>query len=165
MHGFLQIGASLATPVIDYPIVDETPAPFCTAAAPPRTGSAVPGGPSIGAVTDQRPPTSLRGGLHLLWTIPLALVVTAVAAFWMTLTWCGVSGCSGGGFGRISDPSLPSVLGAAVVVVLVWWAAVAVPRWHRVRLLRIAVGLGVGLLIALVVAALATDFLVTTRAV
>ncbi len=60
--------------------------------------------------------------LNLLWILPVVLGMQFVAMFWMALTWCGVSGCSGGGYGRISDPSLGAVLLGGFLVFLIWAA-------------------------------------------
>lgn len=86
--------------------------------------------------------------LHLLWIVPVGLFVTFCGAVWMTLNWCGVSGCSGGGFGRISDPSLGGVLGTAVVIAAVWAVPLALVPWTRSRGARLGAGLIVGVVVA-----------------
>ena len=78
----------------------------------------------------------------------------------MTLSWCGVSGCSGGGFGRTSDPSLPSVLLAGVAVVMVWTALLTVAPWHRSPRVRALTGLAAGVVIAGLAMLWGTDFFV-----
>lgn len=94
---------------------------------------------------------------HLLWIAPLGLAITWVASIWMTLSWCGISGCSGGGFGRISNPSLPGVLIGAAVIALTWLALLSAPRWRLGVRSRVITGLVVGLVVALLASSSATD--------
>lgn len=89
-----------------------------------------------------------RAALHLLWTVPLAIGMSFIALFWMVLNWCGVSGCSGGGFGRISNPSLPAVLFGGVLMGMSWFVALAVVPWHRRRGLRMALSAAVAVVLA-----------------
>lgn len=42
--------------------------------------------------------------------VVLGLVLAAAPAFMSAITICGVSGCSGGGFGRATDPGMTLVL-------------------------------------------------------
>lgn len=89
--------------------------------------------PSAGARARSR-----LGALHLLWTLPVALVaavaVTVVAGF----AACGVSGCSGGGFGPGGERPL-----LAAVLLLVAGAVLATPLlvvgWVRRRSVRLGV--------------------------
>lgn len=103
---------------------------------------------TLSAMVDHLPPPGRRRLLHLLWAVPLALGATFFAAVMMTLSWCGVSGCSGGGFGRISDPSLSGVLLAGVAVVVVWTSLLTVAPWHRSPQVRALTGLTVGVVTA-----------------
>lgn len=84
------------------------------------------------------------GPVHLVWALPLAgiaaLALTAVAGF----AACGVSGCSGGGFGPVTD-----LQPLAAVLVLVAGALLAAPlvliRWAGRRGVQAAVAAVVGL--------------------
>lgn len=75
--------------------------------------------------------------LHLIWALPIALIVSWFLGFWATLTWCGISGCSGAGFGLISDPNIPAavamLIGSGAVVALpvgiVHWTPKKRTRW------------------------------------
>lgn len=86
---------------------------------------------------------SRLGALHLLWALPVALVaavaVTVVAGF----AACGVSGCSGGGFGPEGGRPL-----VAAVLVLVAGGVLATPvllaGWSR----RSSVRLGAAVVVA-----------------
>ena len=78
----------------------------------------------------------------LWWALPLACVV-ALPLWWAAgFSMCGISGCSGGGFG-VSDIGRGSVL----PILAVSGAALALPvvltHWHPRRGVRVAVGLGV----------------------
>jgi hypothetical protein len=55
-------------------------------------------------------------GVHLALLV-LGLAPAAVLMFMASLTICGISGCSGGGFGRATDPNTTRVLliGAGLV--------------------------------------------------
>lgn len=98
--------------------------------------------------------------LHLVWVLPIVLVAHFFALFWITLTWCGVSGCSGGGYGRISDPSLGLALLGGFVVVLVWCAAIGGLPWHPSPQRRLVVGAAVGVVLALVTLLAGTSFFI-----
>jgi hypothetical protein len=87
--------------------------------------------------------TQRRPSRRAVALLPLAglpgLVVLGLAA---SFTVCGVSGCSGGGFGRVTDPTLTVTLvalaGAALCLPLLAYAA-----WLRhARLAASAVALG-----------------------
>lgn len=68
--------------------------------------------------------------LHLLWALPLAGVVALPLVVLAGFVICGISGCSGGGFGRTSDPDwilgILATLASGLVMALPW---VLVP-WH-----------------------------------
>lgn len=103
---------------------------------------------------------SRRWAWHLLWVLPITAAVHFFALFWMTLVWCGVSGCSGGGFGRISDPWLGGVLAGGGLVALVWFAAVAGLPWHRSHRIRLITAAAVGVGLAVVSMLWATSFFI-----
>lgn len=92
----------------------------------------------------------------LLLTIPLALVVTAAGALFMTLSWCGVSGCSGGGFGRISDPSLGGVLAIAATLFAIWIVALLPLSWPNRPVATAALRAGIALIVTALVTLVAT---------
>lgn len=95
-----------------------------------------------------------RAALHLLWTIPLALVVGIPFLIWAGFSWCGVSGCGGGGFGVDSRDAWQSVICCLLAGALVFAALAAVP-WLRSAGARLVTSAVIGVLYA-VVAALVT---------
>jgi hypothetical protein len=87
-----------------------------------------------------------RRGLALLWALPLALVVGLASWIPTGIALCGVSGCSGGGFGVSWNPF------AGFIGLVIGGAIVALPlvlvRWTISRGLRLAVGAAAGLVFA-----------------
>lgn len=83
-----------------------------------------------------------RSALHLLWTLPLAAVLSAGPLYWGTIAVCGVSGCEGGGFGPSYGPDYEWVLAFLAVGFLLAAAIVFVP-WARLAV-RLTIGLAVG---------------------
>lgn len=80
---------------------------------------------------------------HLLWAVPLAVVVSGGATLLAAVAWCGVSGCSGGGFGPDTSTRWVGwllLLGAGAVLA----APVAVVAWTARRGVRVAAGAVVG---------------------
>ncbi len=91
-------------------------------------------------MTTQAPPGGSRLRLlNLLWIAVVAVFVDLVAILVAKIARCGVSGCSGGGFGVSSDPGV--VVVAIIVAGLVTGALLVVVPWHRRRGVRVAVGL------------------------
>ncbi|WP_028045681.1 hypothetical protein [Cellulomonas sp. URHE0023] len=77
------------------------------------------------------PPRS-RAWLHLLWSVPVAVGLSVVPLFMASFILCGISGCSGGGFG-VSDGGREAVpLLLLIAATLVAAPFVAVP-WSRSR--------------------------------
>jgi len=93
-------------------------------------------------------------GLHLLWTIPLALAVGIPFLIWAGLSWCGISGCGGGGFGVDSRYAWQSVICCLIAGILVFAALVPVPWLRNVRT-RLMISAVIGVLYA-VISALVT---------
>jgi hypothetical protein len=90
----------------------------------------------------------------LLLTVPVALLGSAFLLFVTTLPWCGVSGCSGGGFGRVSEPDAVLAVASGVAAALLWFCAIGLVPWlapQRMRLVLAAVlGSAAGLLVLFV---------------
>ena len=90
---------------------------------------------------------------HLLWAVPVAVLVALALDLVAAISWCGISGCSGGGFGVTTDGrplSVLLVLGSGLAV----GAPVALVRWTGRRAARMAVAALVGAAWAGVVLAL-----------
>ena len=85
--------------------------------------------------------------------VVLGLVLAVAPAFLASFAICGISGCSGGGFGRSTDPGLTQLLllatGVAAALPLALYALVR--RSARLTLVAIALA---------VVAALLTGFVI-----
>lgn len=98
--------------------------------------------------------TRRRASWWLALTVPMAMVVSYVLLIVITLAWCGVSGCSGGGFGRVSDPEEWLAIGSALAAAVLWFGAIGAVPWlapRRARLLIAAVaGITVGVLMLVV---------------
>lgn len=78
--------------------------------------------------------------LHLLWSVPVAAAAAALPWFLASLSLCGISGCSGGGFG-VSTSGRWEVVPYLAVSGALLGLAFLVP-WHarrRVRLVTAAV--------------------------
>lgn len=97
----------------------------------------------------------------LLLTIPLAFIGTYIMLVVTEIAWCGVSGCSGGGFGRISDPSVGIAVGASVIAGVFWFVALAVPPWQRSTRVRLVVAISVGVFMAFMVLLWGTSWFIT----
>ena len=103
---------------------------------------------SVGRQASPSGPSLRPAALHLLWTMPMALGAAAVLTVVAGIAACGVSGCSGAGFGptegrRLLVAGLVAVAGAVLATPLV---AVV---WVRRRSVR----LGVAVTLAVVWAA------------
>ena len=100
------------------------------------------------------PAPKRAAGLHLLWTIPLALVVGIPFLIWAGFSWCGISGCGGGGFGVDSRYAWQSVICCLIAGILVFAALAPVPWLRNVRA-RLMTSAVIGVLYA-VISALVT---------
>ena len=86
--------------------------------------------------------TGKRRWSPLWWALPLAFAV-ALPLWWAAgLSMCGISGCSGGGFG-VSVSARGSVLPILAVSGAVLALPVVLTHWHPRKGVRVAVGLGV----------------------
>ncbi|MDO5736486.1 MAG: hypothetical protein Q4P15_08425 [Propionibacteriaceae bacterium] len=74
--------------------------------------------------------------LNLIWALPLALIVSYLMLMISTLNWCGIFGCSGAGYGRISDPNVPAALAFLIAAGVVAALPLALIPWSRTRLTR-----------------------------
>jgi len=95
--------------------------------------------------------------LHLIWTIPVAALLSIPPLVLIQLGWCGVSGCSGGGFGLTSGIEWGVVLLGAGAIALAWLLAVLLPPWLRPGGVRAGIAVAVALVAALALTAVATD--------
>ena len=78
----------------------------------------------------------------LWWALPLAFVVALPLSWVAGFSMCGISGCSGGGFG-VSEIGRGSVLPTLAVSGAVLALPVVLTHWHPRSGVRVAVGLGV----------------------
>lgn len=88
----------------------------------------------------------------LLWTVPLAVLLTVPQWLVAMFAWCGISGCSGGGFGVSTGSEWLAVTLSAVNGLIVAVAVFAVP-WLYPTGRRVLVAVAAGLLFALAGAA------------
>ncbi len=88
----------------------------------------------------------------LLLTVPLALAASWVPFLFAWINLCGVSGCSGGGYGVSYGPEWASIASNLLIGLLIA-LAVAIPAWAPLRR-RLTVGGIVGLSVALLLTAL-----------
>jgi len=72
---------------------------------------------------------------HLLWIVPVALLVDAAFFFAALVAKCGVSGCGGGGFGVAANPGVSVAL--IVIAGAVTAGLLAVSPWTRSQVARI----------------------------
>ena len=99
-------------------------------------------------------PTRLRRSwqaLHLLWTIPLATVLAFLFYVAGGFELCGISGCSGGGFGRDTDYQWISWICCWIIGALYFLSLVFV-RWVQPLGFRILLSVFLGSLIGGLVA-------------
>ncbi|MFC7406942.1 hypothetical protein [Georgenia alba] len=95
--------------------------------------------------------TRRRASWFLLLTVPLAGVASFYLLVVTTIAWCGISGCSGGGYGLVSDPDEVLATLASVFAGLLWFAALAIPPWLRPARSRLLLAALVGVALAVVV--------------
>lgn len=114
-----------------------------TAVAPSAVPAAVPQAP---VVTFHGVTRNVR---NLWWTVPLAVLLSLPQWLVAGLAWCGISGCSGGGFGVSAGTEWLAVI-MSVVNGLILALAVFAVRWlyptRRRALIALAAGALFGLL-------------------
>ena len=89
--------------------------------------------------------------LHFLWAQPLAIALSLVPLFYAAINMCGVSGCSGGGFGVAPGDPREQYAAAVVVAAILVTPLAAIP-WAR-KWIRLSVAIVVALVLALVLGA------------
>ncbi|KRE45111.1 hypothetical protein ASG92_12325 [Arthrobacter sp. Soil736] len=104
----------------------------------------------------QYPPVTIRGVTpdvrKLLWTVPLAVLLSLPQWMVAGFAWCGISGCSGGGFGVVTGTEWVAVILSVVNGVILAVAVFAV-RWLYPTRKRALIALAAGTLFGLVGAA------------
>jgi hypothetical protein len=84
-----------------------------------------------------------RRALHLLWTIPLACLVSVPLFLIANLALCGLYGCSGSGWGVATEFQFQTWVLCAIIGLL-FVGAVGIPPWLRPRAARIIVAVLMG---------------------
>ncbi|WP_248762179.1 hypothetical protein [Pseudarthrobacter sp. SSS035] len=123
------------------------PAAATSAATPVAVPAAV---PQVLVVTFHGVVT--RNVRHLWWTVPLAVLLSFPQWLVAGLAWCGISGCSGGGFGVSTGTEWLAVT-MSVVNGLILAVAVFAVRWLYPTRRRALVALAAGTLFGLLGAA------------
>ncbi|KRE71602.1 hypothetical protein ASG77_11275 [Arthrobacter sp. Soil762] len=107
---------------------------------------------AVGFLLDSSGPPSpgvTRYVRHLRWTVPLAVLLSLPQWFVAGFAWCGISGCSGGGFGVYNGAERLAVTMTVVNGFILAGAAFAVPRLYptgKRALIALAAGTLFGLL-------------------
>lgn len=116
-----------------------------------RKRAPVPAG--MPGATPQNPRVTLRGVTpdvgKLWWTVPLAVLLSLPQWMVAGFSWCGISGCSGGGFGVVTGTEWVAVILSVVNGFILAVAAFAV-RWLYPTRKRALVALAAGTLFGLV---------------
>lgn len=79
-----------------------------------------------------------RRWLHLLWAVPAAVAASLVPLFLATISLCGISGCTGGGFG-VTDSGRAQVVPFLVLGALVVASPFVLLPWRPARRPRLVV--------------------------
>ncbi|QOD05968.1 hypothetical protein [Pseudarthrobacter sp. BIM B-2242] len=90
---------------------------------------------------------------NLLWTVPLAFMLSLPSWFVAAFAWCGISGCSGGGFGVATGAQWLAITLSVLNGVIFAVAVFAVPWLYPTRR-RALVALIAGALFGLLGAAI-----------
>jgi len=92
-----------------------------------------------------------RQALHLLWAVPVAMLLCLPAAAIAGISWCGISGCSGGGYG-LDTSAANLAIQACVVAAVVMAIPFALVPWLKPRTVRILLAVPIGSLWGLLLA-------------
>lgn len=118
-------------------------------------GRPVPAAGTPGA-SAQYPWVTLRGVTpdvrKLRWTVPLAVLLSLPQWMVAGFAWCGISGCSGGGFGVVNGTEWVAVILSAVNGVILAVVVFAV-RWLYPTRKRALISVAAGTLFGLIGAA------------
>lgn len=88
----------------------------------------------------------------LRWTVPLAVLLSLPQWMVAGFAWCGISGCSGGGFGVVNGTEWVAVILSAVNGVILAVVVFAV-RWLYPTRKRALISVAAGTLFGLIGAA------------
>jgi hypothetical protein len=80
---------------------------------------------------------------HLWWTVPVAIVLGLPLWAWAGLSWCGISGCSGGGFG-VDSRYVGTAVACTISAGVLMFVAIAAVPWFRPLVGRLFIALGIG---------------------
>ncbi len=104
-------------------------------------------------------PHGRRHAWWLLLTVPIAAVLAYVPFVIAAINVCGISGCSGGGYG-VSYGPVGTTIGLNLVIGLLFGTAVALPTWGpHARRLKVGGLIAVAITLALSLPMLAPRFL------
>jgi hypothetical protein len=84
--------------------------------------------------------------LHLLWTVPLAGAASFLPFVSGAINICGISGCTGGGFGVHYGAESSNWISALLIAGFFTIAVGAIP-WIRPHRIHIVIGIAVGVAI------------------
>jgi len=88
--------------------------------------------------------------IHFLWAAPLAIVGGIYCFFMAAINVCGISGCSGGGYGvSRGDPAETAMF--VIIGSVVWMLPVGLIPWTESRTVRVTTMLVLSLVIGGVV--------------
>lgn len=82
--------------------------------------------------------------MHLLWAVPGALILSLPLWIYAGIAWCGVSGCTGGGFG-ISRGGAPNAVISLAISGFFMFLAFALVPWLRPLWARLVAALIIGI--------------------
>lgn len=95
------------------------------------------------AIPEVRAPHPFLRLLHLLWAVPLAVVISLGLLFMAAIEECG-SGCGGGGFG-VATGGRGSVPFFTWGIGVVWFLCLAAAPWLRPAWARCLISLALGI--------------------
>ena len=94
---------------------------------------------------------SRKPAIHLLWAIPLAVLLSLPLAAIAGISWCGISGCSSGGWG-ISTDSVGLAIAVCIGAATIMAVALAADPWMKPHGLRVIIAIILGALWGLLIA-------------